>query len=71
MTGFRYNEAPSGVQDRVNKVFTVAVAYQPGTLQVWRNGILTSFTELDAFSFEMAVAPLPQENLVVAYRESL
>lgn len=64
-------EVPSGAIDGVNKDFILSVNYAPGSLQVWRNGILSIATDDDGWietgsnTFQTKIAPLVDDKLKV------
>ena len=52
------NEVLTGAVDGVNTTYTTSVAYKPGTLKVYLNGLKTrDFTELTDTTIVMAEAP--------------
>lgn len=74
------NETPSGVIDSVNKVFTTAFSYMPGTLKVWRRGLLevngVHFFETDPGSGIFTYSDSPDggtdpDNHIVEYQHLL
>lgn len=75
--GIRTNESVTGTVNGTNKVFTTTVAYMPGTLEVWVNGLkqlpATHYTETTPTSgiFTFSDAPLTGDNIIVNYMNSL
>lgn len=75
--GIRTNESVTGTVNGTNKVFTTTVAYMPGTLEVWVNGLkqipATHYTETTPTSgiFTFDEAPFTGDNIIVNYRNSL
>jgi hypothetical protein len=75
--GIRTNESVTGTINSTNKVFTTTVAYMPGTLEVWVNGLkqtpVTHYVETTPTSgiFTFDDAPLTGDNIMVNYQNSL
>lgn len=70
-TGEGRFEIPVGAIDGVNTNFTVSVAYRPGSLRVWRNGVLykdiddDGWIETSSTAFQMKVAPKIDDRITV------
>lgn len=73
-----FQETPVGLINGSNKVFTVAYAFQAGTLEVYLNGVEqiknTDYVESSGLGFAMTNAPLstpiPADELWVNYIKS-
>lgn len=66
-------ETPAGSLNGVNKTFQTSVVYRPGSLRVWRNGMLNEggladgWVELSGNQFQMNEAPVFDDILRVYY----
>lgn len=70
-------ETPSGAIDGSNRVFALSRGYRPGSLAVFRNGLLLvqslddGWEEIDAAAgvFRLRQAPVPDDTLLAFYSD--
>ncbi len=63
-------ESAIGVVDEVNKVFGTSVAYRPGSLLVWLDGIELSgsdFSETSSSTFTLVSTPVLHSTICAMY----
>lgn len=76
--GDEQKEKPTGAINGFNTSFATSLPYEPGTLRVWRNGLLIRSTDDDgpsetnpsAGAFELGRPPLSGDTLHARYIEA-
>lgn len=71
-------EKPTGAINGFNTAFSTSLPYEPGTLRVWRNGLLIRSTDDDGPSetnpstgaFALGLAPLSGDTVHARYIEA-
>lgn len=66
-------ERPAGAIDGSNRDFATSLPFEPGSLRLWRDGVLVRADDDDGFeetgptTFRTREAPRPSDTLLVRY----
>lgn len=67
-----YNETPSGVEDGINKIFTISLSFKPLSTRLYLNGqrlkLGQDYTETGANQITYVEAPFLTDNIIIDYQ---